>query len=60
MVQVSIIHLTVETGNKLENLMKEVVFGWWGAASEDQLGFDKKFTKEVESLEFNYVRSDRD
>ena len=27
-VQVSIIHLTVETGNKLENLMKEVVFGW--------------------------------
>ena len=27
-VQVLIIHLTVETGNKLENLMKEVIFGW--------------------------------
>ena len=27
-VQVLIIHLTVETGNELENLMKEVIFGW--------------------------------
>ena len=40
--------------------MEEVVFGWRGMSSKDQLGFNKELAKEVETLKFDYVRSNWD
>ena len=55
-VQLSIVNLTAKTGN----LVEEVVFGWRGTSSKDQLGFNKEFANEVKNLVFDYVRSNGD
>ena len=58
--QVLTVYLTAKAGNKKKNLMEGVVLSRGGESSKDQLGLNKEFTKEVKSLEFNYVHSNGD